>query len=623
MCGIAGMAGQGDSQVVQTMTRALAHRGPDDEGFYSGPAIALGHRRLSVIDIAAGTQPMIGPGETLALVYNGEIYNYRGLRRDAEARGYRFQTQSDTETILAFHALDGMAAVDRFEGMFAYGLWDTQDKSLVLVRDPVGIKPLYYMVLEGNLYFASEIGALLAVPGFRPSLDPEALDDYLSFLHTLPPRTFYQEIRELPPGHWARWKDGELRIERYWQLDMAVEERTPAQWEEGLRQILAETMEKHLVADVPVGAFLSGGLDSTAIVDAIAAGGRNLDTFTIGFGDEGARYDESEDAARIAAHYGARHHHLKVDADLVGLLDGVVAGFGEPFANPMALLTHALSGVVREHVKVILSGDGGDECFGGYPRYQGLIAAQLYRQVPVPMRRVVNRIVQLLPEDTSGAHARRRIREFSAGSLLPPMDMYAYWLSYFTGPERAALYHPDRAEALQGRDSLDAIRTLAMEAGPVDDVSKALYIDAHTFLPHNVLRCNDRMSMAHGLEVRVPFSDHQLLQWMGRVPSALKVRLRENKVLLRRYLNGRVPPEVLTRPKRGFAPPMGAWLAGPLAPMLDEYLDEGAIRRGGYFDPGTVTALRQAHKSGRRDFTWQLWALVVFEHWRRSGAQPL
>ncbi len=385
--------------------------------------------------------------------------------------------------------------------------------------------------------------------------------------------------------------------------------------------LLTDVMDRYCIADVPLGAFLSGGLDSSTIAYYMTQQGAPPLTFTVGFGAEGANYDESEEARQTASLLGARHHELTASQETAELLPIMVKHFDEPFGNPTALLTHSICGLVREHVTVVLSGDGGDEGFGGYPRYRGLVWAQHYRRVPGWMRRLlINPLVQCLPESASGNHGLRRLREFSAGAMLDPVDMYANWIGYYSHAERQALYSGDVARALHGRDSHAYIRALARDCDAQDPVTQAMCVDIQSFLPNNVLHYGDRMSMAQSLEVRVPFADHEVLGLLLRMPGAMKLRAGKSKYLLRRLLESRLPDDIVNRRKQGFNPPMGVWLKGPLRDIVAEYLSPESIRAGGYFNPETVDAMIQAHNRGRRDYTWHIWSLIVFEQWRRLYA---
>lgn len=620
MCGIAGMAGRADDALVRRMTDALTHRGPDDSGYYVGDAAALGHRRLSIIDIAGGAQPMARDNGALQLVYNGEIYNFQSLRKELEAEGVIFDTRSDTEVLLHACATWGVDALPRLRGMFAFALWDARERSLLLARDPLGVKPLYYAERDGVLYFGSEIKALLAVPELPRRLDPEGLDDYLTYLYTVPPRTCFEGIHQLPPGHYATWKDGRLRIARYWHIDATPLGGSEDEWIARTDTAIHETIDLYQISDVPLGAFLSGGLDSSTIAAHLAeVSPQPVNTFTIGFESEGKLYDESAQAQATADLLGTVHHSLTAPGDVAGLLDTMVSHFDEPFGNPTALLTYRLCEVVREHVKVILSGDGGDESFGGYPRYSGVQWAEAYRRVPRAIRAgVVQPLVSMLPESTRGQHLWRRIREFSAGSLLDPVEMYIAWVTYFDRAQRTALYTPEWATQIAGRESEDFLRGLFADCPDSDPATRAMIVDLQSFLPHNVLQYGDRMSMAHSLEVRVPLADPVLVQTMARAPVDLKLHGGQSKYLLRRCLEGRLPKDTVDRPKLGFNPPMGVWLNTTLKPLVDDYLAPETIARRGLFQADAVARLIADHRSSRRDNTWHLWSLLVLEAWQRA-----
>ncbi len=620
MCGIAGMAGDGNEALARAMTDALAHRGPDGAGHYVGQDVVLGHRRLSIIDLATGAQPMSYAEGAFWISYNGEVYNYLELRAELEGLGHAFATHSDTEVVLAAYAQWGESCVDRLQGMFAFAVWDVNQQRLFLARDQVGVKPLYYAEVGSKLYFASEMKALLVCPDVHRALDLESLDDYLTYLYTVPPRTFFKSIRQLPPGHCGRWQNGRLTIRRYWrpccETDPALAREETCL--EALDAQLSDVMTRYRIADVPLGAFLSGGLDSTAIAWYMSQQGAAPITFTIGFGAEGSRYDESREARASAALLGAQHHELTAHPEAAALLPTMVRHFDEPFGNPTALLTYAICELVREHVVVVLSGDGGDEGFGGYPRYRGVAWAEHYRRVPAWLRSgMINPLVQLLPESASGFHLPRRLREFSAGVQQDPVDMYAGWVGYYSREERKALYGDAATRALGDRDSLDYLRGLAAECGAADPINRAMCVDIQSFLPNNVLQYGDRMSMAHSLEVRVPLADVKLLELLLRIPGPLKLAKGRSKHLLRQLLSKRLPADIVNRKKQGFNPPMGVWLKGPLSGVVEEFLSPAAVSEAGFFNPQTVTAMLKAHRLGRRDYTWHLWALIVFEQWRR------
>ncbi len=620
MCGIAGIAGHPDPALTKTMTRTLAHRGPDDEGFYNDARVSLGHRRLSIIDHSTGHQPMSNAAGDVWIVFNGEIYNFRELRRELEGLGAVFRTKSDTEVILAAYEKYGEACVERLQGMFAFALWDARSHTLLLARDPVGVKPLYYARLGEALYFGSEIKAVLPAPGISRTLDFEALDEYLAFLYTAPPRTIFKQVRQLPPGTLAVWRDGAWAERRYWRVRFHEETASVQDWIGEVLACLDDVIEKYMIADVPLGAFLSGGLDSATIVQHMLRHTHaGVNTFTVGFGPEGRLYDETNEARELAQRLGTTHRELTVEADAAQLLPVIVRHFDEPFGNPTALLAYLICEMVRRHVTVVLSGDGGDENFGGYPRYAGAAMAEWYRRIPAFMRRwAIDPMIQFLPESTRGFHALRRLREFSAGTLLDPVDMYAAWISYYSREQRRQIYTPETRHAVGEYDPLALIHRLAREAETDNPVARAMYIDLHSFLPNNVLQYGDRMSMAHALETRVPLADVRLINLLARIPSDHKIGVLHSKKLLRRAMAGRLPDNVLRRRKRGFNPPMGLWLNTHLRPIIDAYLSPEQVRKSGFFRPEPIQEMILEHRAGRRDFTWHLWAILVFEEWRRQ-----
>jgi asparagine synthase (glutamine-hydrolysing) len=614
MCGIAGST-RAEPAMVDAMLARLRHRGPDGEGRWLDPrsGTGLAHARLAVIDLSpGGAQPMLSPCGRWAIAFNGEIYNYRELRAGLEAAGESFASASDTEVLLRLLARDGLAVLERLVGMFAFALWDRERAELLLARDRVGIKPLVWAPLaDGGLAFASEIEALRAHPGIDLSLDPEALSEYLACLYVPAPRTIHAGIRKLPPGGWLRWRAGRpVEQGRWWRpayagghtagIDEAVEELMP---------LLRRAVSGCLVADVPVGCFLSGGIDSSLVAALMAAeAGEPIRTFTMTF--DAAAYDEREAAAAVAAHVGSRHRELPASADVAGRLDDMVRLFGEPFGNPTALLVDDLSRLARQHVTVALVGDGGDEVFAGYPRYQGGLLAGRLHALPGWLRRgVVAPLARLIPERSDGRHAWRRAREFLAAAGLAPADAYAAWVEYFTPAERRELMRlaalppspvAERYRASASPDALDAMQET----------------DLDTFLPGNLLAYGDAMSMAHGLELRLPLLDHRVVEAAGRFTAGLRMSAGK-KTLLKAAARRLLPAEIIDRPKLGFNPPLGLWLKGPLGPMVAERLNKHRTEELGLSWPA-VSALLAEHAGGRRDHSLKVWSLLVLDAWERE-----
>ncbi|MBL6928373.1 MAG: asparagine synthase (glutamine-hydrolyzing) [Rhodospirillales bacterium] len=620
MCGIAGLT-QDRPGLLEEMAERLAHRGPDSSGIWRDDTAKAGfaHRRLAVIDLSpAAAQPMVSDCGRYVLVHNGEIYNFRELRRELEALGERFRSESDTEVLLKLLRRDGEAALSRLIGMFAFAFWDTKERSLLIARDRLGIKPLVYAPLSGGqLAFASEIHALRAHPQINVSLDFEAVSEYLACLYVPAPRTIHVGIRKLAPGHVLKWRNGKTEIKPYWQpriagereigLDEAVEEILP---------LLKRAVVDRMVADVPLGCFLSGGIDSSVIAaimaeEAASQGAPPIRSFTMTF--EEKAYDERDAARRVAGHISSTHTELPAGSAFVDRLDDYVRAFGEPFGNPTALLIDDLSRKAREHVTVALVGDGGDEVFAGYPRYAGGRMAQRYRRVPGGLRRkLIAPLAELIPESSRGRHGLRRAREFLTGANLPDAEMYASWVEYFS---------PEERQALMGGAGTPPERPIARlyETAPSSDPLDAMQqTDLQSFLPGNLLAYGDAMSMQHALELRLPLIDHRLIEAVGRL--APELRFHDGlKTLLKAAADRLLPAEVLNMPKRGFNPPMGIWLKSDLAPMVAERINRQSMHAVG-LNWTAVKALLDEHHGGRRDHALKIWALLVLDAWRTSVA---
>ena len=617
MCGIAGSTAS-QRGVLETMRRRLAHRGPDDDGLWQEEEgkIGFAHTRLAVIDLStAAAQPMVSDCGRYVLVYNGEIYNYRELRAELEAEGESFRSQSDTEVLLRLLRRDGADAVGRLVGMFAFALWDREARELLLARDRLGIKPLVYAPLPGGgLAFASEIHALSAHPGVDLQRDAEALSQYLACLYVPAPRTIHRGIRKLEPGHLLTWRAGNTEVRPYWQPRM-VGDRAPTADEavEELLPLLRRAVTGRMVADVPVGCFLSGGIDSSVIAALMAEEARRLGappvrTFTMTF-DEVA-YDERAPAGRVARHIESAHTELPASPRLAGRLDDIVAGFGEPFGNPTALLVDDLSQKAREHVTVALAGDGGDEVFAGYPRYQGGVLARRFRRLPQWLRRgVIEPSARFIPESSTGRHSWRRAREFLTAVNLADAEMYAAWVEYFDPHERRTLL---------GTDTLPTrpVAELYRQAPSQDPLDAMQQTDLLSFLPGNLLAYGDAMSMRNSLELRLPLIDHRLVEAVGRLAPALRFQ-GGMKFLLKRIAARLLPADVVRRPKRGFNPPLGVWLKGELAPLVEARLTPEAMAAAG-LDWRPVKALLDEHRRGRRDHSLKIWALLALGAWQAA-----
>ncbi len=634
MCGIVGAVNWGDRETVLAMTEALAHRGPDDQGLWEGRSVGgawagLGDRRLSLLGRSqASPQPMSSEDGRFWIVYNGEVYNYRELRQGLLEKGHRFQSNSDTEVILHLYQAFGEGCLERLRGMFAFGVWDREREEMFLARDRIGVKPLYYAERGGRLLFASELKAILKHPEIGRQVDFAALHEYLTYLYIPPPRTIYKDIQSLPPGHFLVWRKGRVaQKERYWRLPEDRLDGDEVELTDRLRALLEESVRLRMISDVPVGAFLSGGIDSSGIVGLMARQTSHpVQTFSIGFGARAHLYNELDYAKRVAERFGTDHHEIVVEPDAVSLLPEMVRGFDEPFGNPTAFLVYLLSAFTRRHVTVALAGDGGDEVFGGYPRYKGAALSGLFRAIPRWMRRATfEPVAALLPESSRGRHGLRRFREFVQGSALAPEEMYCHWVTYYTEDMKTELYSPETLSRVGAQIPFDFLKAIFREAerrGRNTLFDRITAVDLQSFLPCNLLAYSDRMSMAHGLEVRVPFTDHKLIEFVTRLPATLRLRGMQDKYLLKRALGDLLPESVLKRKKLGFNPPMALWLKEDLHDLVRDCLSEEVVRRRGYFRPEAVRSLIVQHQSGRRDLSLHLWALLVFEIWHRMYIDP-
>ena len=618
MCGIAGIADVTGRPVDQSLLRAMtgvqAHRGPDGEAVVCRGAVGLGHRRLAIIDLATGDQPMSSDDGRVWIVFNGEIYNFRELRGELEAAGARFRTKSDTEVILRAYEADGPACVSRLRGMFAFAILDERHRRLVLARDRVGIKPLVYSWDGHRLLFASEIKGILEDRTVTRDLDAEALGEYLTYHYIPAPRTIFTSVRKLPPASVLvlPLDGGAPEITRYWRLRFTPDTRvTETEWIGRLQAELADAVRSHMVSDVPIGAFLSGGVDSSAVVAFMAeASPTPIRTFSIGF-DE-ADFDELRFARQVATRYGTDHYELVVKPAALDVLPKLAWHLDEPFADASAIPTYYVSKITREHVTVALSGDGGDESFAGYRRYaQAMALAARMDRGPARMARPLLRLTsRLLPV---GARGQAWTGMRGAGTI----ERYARLVTH-ERPE--TLRHALSDEWLREAGIVSALRTfeqLLATSGGLDSVSALQYLDMETYLPDDILAKVDRTSMAVSLESRVPLLDHRLLEFVATIPSSLKLVGGVGKHILKRAMAGRLPAEILTRRKMGFGVPLGAWFRGELHGMTHDLLLDPRTRQRGIFNPSWVEGLLRTHDSGRRDCSARLWAVLCLELWMR------
>ena len=622
MCGIAGFVESSGSaapfgrdaasSLVRRMCDVIRHRGPDDEGVWVEDGAALGMRRLSIIELATGHQPIHNEDRTVWIVFNGEIYNYPELRQELEAAGHRFYTSTDTETIVHAYEQWGKAAIGRLRGMFGLAIWNTRTRELLVARDRIGIKPMYHATVGGRLYFGSELKSLLQAPDLPRDLDPDALDHYLSFLYTPRDGSIFKHVRKLPPGHLLTWHDGRLAIERYWQLP-ADETFTGSEADavSQLRTVLTGAVRSHLLSDVPLGAFLSGGIDSSLVVGLMAqVSGSRVKTFSIGFDEP--EFDELEPARRVAQHFGTEHHEFVVKPDGVGILDAMVSHFDEPFADSSAIPTWYVSEMARRHVTVVLSGDGGDELFGGYDRYvphPRVVAFDRYS--PRALRQVAAIAAARLPHGVRGKNFLRHVGRDEQGRYLDA-------IRFFGADEKPDLLSVELQRAIEGPDPETRLARHFERFAHLPWPSQMMRFDAETYLPEDVLTKVDRMSMAHSIESRVPLLDNEVIEFASSLPASMKIKGGRRKHVLKEVAAALLPAEILNRPKQGFGVPLGQWFRGNLRELFADTLLAPATLQRGYFQPAFIRRVVTEHLAGTRDHTLQLWQLVVFERWHRE-----
>ena len=672
MCGIAGgcWTGQGEplsESILRRMTDAIRHRGPDDEGQYhsmtadigspngsrSGGA-ALGHRRLSIIDLSGGHQPLSNEDGSVWIAFNGEVYNYRELHPKLESLGHCFRTASDTECIVHAYEQWGHACPQHLRGMFAFAIWDNRRRKLFLARDRMGQKPLVYRVADGRLTFASELKSLLRVPGSPRDINHEAVADFVTLQYVPHPKTMLRGYHKLPPAHWAEFDatTGDLIVRRYWEApyqrshgvgstlvpsppssgerargEGTEEEYTslipnpssfnPGDWKPRLRERLTEAVRLRMRSDVPFGAFLSGGVDSTIITGLMQQQvAHKVQTFSIGFSVK--QFDERSYAREAAAKLGTDHHEFVVDPSAVEMLSKLVEHYDEPFADSSAIPTMYLSRLTRQHVTVALSGDGGDELFAGYDRYLAVDFAAKFDRWPWILRAIMsNPIWQRLPAPVGQKSTLRRIKRFLGAFGQRPERRYANWMSIFDDSRRSTLFSSDFARSLGEYDGASFLLDVYSRCAETDFVQRTTCVDVESYLPCDILTKVDLASMAYGLEARSPFMDHRVVELAAQIPRPLKLRGRRGKRILVETFADLIPESIQTRPKMGFGVPVGEWFRGELREMLcDTLLDPRCLQRG-YFDPTEVKRLIDEHTSAQWDHSSRLWLLLVFELWHR------
>lgn len=636
MCGITGSVWLRDArrvsdELISKMTEVIAHRGPDDSQIWSDPehrdgqgnpmGVALGFRRLSIIDIGGARQPMSNEDGRLRMVFNGEIYNYEDLRRRLQGAGHRFATDGDGESILHLYEDLGTDCFSQLNGMFGVAIWDATRNRLVLARDRIGQKPLYYSFKNGQLVFGSELKSLAQVPGICEEIDPSAIDEFLTYQYIPHPGTIWKGVHKLPPGHFAVLDSSGLRVERYWNYDPSIEKPcSRGEATERLRELLSDSVRLRMRSDVPLGSFLSGGIDSS-LITAIAGDYTDtpLRTFSIGFSV--ADFDETAYAAQVAGHLKTDHTRFEVNPNAIEILDKLVWHYDEPFGDSSAVPTWYLSELTRRSVTVALSGDGGDELFAGYERYRALwLSQKLNRMFPVHRMPGIG-LLQRLPDSNRRSSIVRRGKRFLEALGQSPVRRYMNWLQIFPESLRASLYTDDFVAELPGNDPVEFLETVWARSESRDLVTRASTSDVLSYLPCDLMTKVDIASMAHGLEVRQPMLDHRVVEFAASLPVEHKFRGRRGKLLLQDAFGDRIPENIFTRKKMGFGIPIGKWFREDFRPLVHETMlaPDAKIQR--FFRPEAIADLVRSHESGEQNHGYRLWNLLVLETWLRQQVQ--
>jgi asparagine synthase (glutamine-hydrolysing) len=622
MCGITGIfhtrsVREIDRAVLTRMNESQHHRGPDEGGIHVERSLGLGHRRLSIIDLSTGQQPLYNEDRSVCVVFNGEIYNYQELIPELQALGHVFHTRSDTEVIV--HAWESWreGCVSRFRGMFAFALWDRNSGTLFLARDRLGVKPLFYALLtDGSFIFGSELKSLLAHGGLRRDIDPRAVEEYFALGYVAEPRCIFTQAKKLPPGHTLSVRFGQLAVEprEYWDVRFTLSNRlgtSEACEELGAR--LEESVRLRMISEVPLGAFLSGGVDSSAVVAVMAGLSADpVNTCSIAFSDPA--YDEAEFARKVADRYRTNHHVETVESDDFDLIDTLARLYDEPYADSSAIPTYRVCELARRHVTVALSGDGGDESFGGYRRYRlHLMEEGLRRLLPLAIRRPLFGLLGRIYPKADWAPQKLRAKTTFEGLARSSVEAYFHSVSILRSPMRERLFSAQFKRQIGGYDAINVFERHAARAGTDDPLALIQYLDLKTYLVGDINTKVDRASMAHSLEVREPLMDHPLVEWLATLPSSLKMRGREGKFILKKSMEPHLPSDVLYRPKMGFAVPLAQWFRGPLQQRVREAVLGPRLEQTGWFNRPYLQHLVDAHQSRKSDYSASLWTLLMFD----------
>lgn len=607
---------------MEKATLSISHRGPDDYGYYKDNHALLGHRRLSIIDLSTGHQPIFNEDGSKCVIFNGEIYNYLGLREELLVKGHSFKTRSDTETILHAYEEWGEECVSRFRGMFAFAIWDSVERKLFVARDRLGIKPVFFAEHHGKLYFASEMKAILSDETFPREIDECAMASYFCLSYIPAPMTIFKHIRKLLPGHTLTFKDGRVSTREYWDLYFEPDRgKSEKYFIDGFLGLLDEAVRIRLMSEVPLGAFLSGGIDSSTIVALMSMASESpVNTFSIGFGGNiGGYLDERGYARQVSERYRTDHREHEVTPSPAGLVEKIVKGFDEPFADDSTIPSFFVCQIARQNVTVALSGLGGDEVFAGYERYLGFELSRIYQVLPFSIREhVVRRMIEGLPERADGHYTVNHMKRFvRSSSLKPDLRYFGYMTKVDPAMESSLFSEPERfRDGFQAcRDSVLSYFNSSNVSDDPGSLNRALYCDIKIYLPEDILAVTDRMSMHHSLEVRVPFLDHKFMEFCATIPAEMKMRWFRKKYLLKKGVANLLPSQVLKHRKQGFVGPMAQWLKGDLKPYALKILSKESLKRHGLFDHRTIRRVMDEHFSGKEIHDTLIWALLMFQTW--------
>jgi len=620
MCGICGVTYFDRERnvlehLVKSMCDVIRHRGPDDEGWITKGNYGIGMRRLSIIDLFTGRQPISNEDDSIWIVFNGEIYNHVELRNKLIKKGHKFQTKCDTEVIVHAYEEYGEECPKKLNGMFGFAILDLKKQILFLARDRLGIKPLYYYHDSKKFAFGSELKSILQVPNIPREVDLRALDLFLTFEYIPSPYSIFQGIRKLPPGHSLTLKDGRINIREYWDLDFEEKEIPEDELCEQLLELFQDAVKIRLMSDVPLGAFLSGGIDSSAIVAMMSrVMDRPVKTFSIGFKED--TYNESHYAQQIANHFNTEHHVEIIEPNALELAEKLVGFLDEPFGDFSIFPTYLVSKMARKHVTVSLSGDGGDELFAGYDTYIANKAGRAYERLPRLLRNAMHPILSRIPPTEKKKGLINRAKRFVEGMELPADLEHTRWMIFLQEGEKIKLYSDDLQDTLNGSDSFEFIRNYFNRVNTSDPLNRQLYVDIKSYLVDNILVKVDRMSMATSLETRVPFLDHRFVEFSATIPSRLKLQGKNTKYLFKKAMADVLPPQILNRSKEGFSIPIKNWLKEDLKPLMLEVLDQQKIKREGFFNTNYVEQLKKEHLSGKENHSHRLWSMMVFGIWQ-------